>query len=289
MQWDDLQTFLAIARHGTLSAAARALGVTQPTMGRRLAGIEASSEARLLLRTPDGFVLTPLGERVLAKAERMEEEMLAAERLINGSDVRLAGTVRLTTVETLAAEFVTPALVSLQQKHPEITFELVPATQSFNLSRREADIAIRMTRFEGDWVIARKLGSLALAFYTARQVQASRAASEQVVTVLDDQAHLPEAKWIVDHFPDARVAFRSNSREVQYEAVCCGGGIGLLPRFQADQDARLRRIRTDLPDVRREIWMGVHADLHKMPRMRAAMDVLIEAFGKHARMFDPEG
>lgn len=93
MEWDHLQNFLAIARHGSLSAAARALGVTQPTMGRRLAAMEKSTGARLLIRTPDGFLLTPLGEQILGKAERMETEMLGAELLINASDVQLDGVV----------------------------------------------------------------------------------------------------------------------------------------------------------------------------------------------------
>jgi len=112
MEWDDLKTFLAIARYGTLSAAARALGVTQPTMGRRLHAMEDRTGARLLQRLPGRFALTPLGESVLGNAERIEAEALSAERTITGRDVALAGVVRLTTVDTLAARIVTPALVS---------------------------------------------------------------------------------------------------------------------------------------------------------------------------------
>lgn len=289
MTWDDLRNFLAIARHGSLSAAARALGVTQPTMGRRLAAMETHQGARLLLRTPEGFVLTPLGEQVLARAERMEEEMLAAERLISGSDIHLEGTVRLTTVDTLAAQFVTPTLVKLQCQHPGIAFELVPATQSLSLSRREADIAIRMGRFEGDLIVARKIGALALSFYESRDaISCLKGGQQRIVTTLEDQAHLPEAKWIAEIFPHAQISWRSNSREVQYEATCGGGGIAVLPRFRGDQDERLKRVRSDLPDIRREIWLGIHADLQKMPRMRATLDGLVEAFAGYARMFDPE-
>jgi DNA-binding transcriptional LysR family regulator len=107
LPWDDLQSFLAIARHGTLSAAARALGVTQTTMGRRLTAMEGRAGARLLSRTPGGFVLTPAGEAVMGNVERIEAEALAVERRITGRDIRLEGVVRVTSVEILAVDVLT--------------------------------------------------------------------------------------------------------------------------------------------------------------------------------------
>ncbi|PRX07243.1 UNVERIFIED_ORG: LysR family transcriptional regulator [Martelella mediterranea] len=289
MEWDHLQNFLAIARHGSLSAAARALGVTQPTMGRRLTAMEKSTGARLLIRTPDGFLLTPLGVQILDKAERIEEEMLGAELLINASDVHLDGVVRVTTLDMFGGDLVTPALVRLQRENPGVSFELVPSQQSLNLSRREADIAIRTRRFEGDLIVERKIGTLALAYYQAADASNfPENLAPQIVTVLQDQSHLPEARRIVEHFPELRIGLRSNNRNVQYQAVCNGGGIGLLPRFRADHDARLIRVRKDLPDLRREIWMGIHTDLRKMPRMRATMDALIEAFDQNSHLLDPD-
>nr|WP_273544028.1 LysR family transcriptional regulator [Croceicoccus gelatinilyticus] len=282
-----MQNFLAIARHGTLSAAARALGVTQPTMGRRLASLEETTGTRLLVRTPEGFVLTALGEQVLARAETMEEEALAAELLINSSNVQLDGLVRLTTVETLAGQFVAPCLIDLQRDHPGMAFELVPATQSLSLSRREADIAIRMRRFEGGMVVERKIGSLALAAYQAANADPEEV-SRRYVTVLHDQSHLPEAKLLEQTFRESVPSIRSNNRDVQYQAVCNGGGIGLLPRFRADHDPRLVRVRPDLPVIKREIWLGIHSDLRKMPRMRVTMDALIDTFAKNAHLLDPD-
>lgn len=288
MTWDDLQYFLAIARHGSLSAAARALGVTQPTMGRRLAALEESTGTRLLVRTPQGFVMTALGEQVLARAETMEEEALAAELLINSSNVQLDGQVRLTTVEALAGQFVAPCLIELQRRHPGMAFELVPATHSLNLSRREADIAIRMSRFEGGMVIERKIGCLAMALYQSADAD-PHDVQQRYVTVLHDQSHLPEARMLEQLFRDAEPGIRSNNRDVQYQAVCNGGGVGILPRFRADSDPRLVRVRPDLPVIRREIWLGIHSDLRKMPRMRATMDALIDAFAQNAHLLDPDG
>lgn len=288
MDWDDLRTFLAIARHGTLSAAARALGVTQPTMGRRLAAMEDRTGARLLQRLPGRYALTPLGESVLGNAERIEAEALAAERTITGRDIALEGTVRLTTVDTLAARILTPALAKLQQRHPGILIELVPDTRSLSLSKREADIALRMSRFEGHEVVARKVGRLAMGFYAAPDwAERCDGPDARLVTVLDDQAHLPEAKWLRDHFPQASIGFRSNSREVQLWATSSGAGIAALARFRADGEPGLVRLKTNVPALTRDIWMGVHSDMRHMPRVRAVMDAISAALHAQAGQLDP--
>ncbi|MES2493247.1 MAG: LysR family transcriptional regulator [Pseudomonadota bacterium] len=288
MDWDDLRTFLAIARHGTLSAAAHALGVTQPTMGRRLTAMEARTGARLLQRLPSGYALTPLGETVLGNAERAEAEVLAAERTISGNDVTLEGLVRLTTVDTLAARIVTPALVALQAKHPGIVVELVPDMRSLSLSKREADIALRMTRFEGHEVAARRVGALAMGLYASSD-RAARSGAGQVrlVTVLDDQSHLPEAKWLRDAFPNAVISFRSNSREVQIHATLAGAGVAALARYRADGEPGLVRLFPDKPDLVRDIWMGIHVDMRHMPRVRAVTDAVVETLRKNAGILNP--
>lgn len=289
MDWDDLRTFLAIARHGSLSAAARALGVTQPTMGRRLAAIEARSGARLLLRLPGGYALTPLGESVLGNAERIEAEVLAAERSITGRDVALAGTVRLTTVDTLAARIVAPALVRLQQTHPGIIVELVPDTRTLSLSKREADIALRMSRFEGHEIAARRVGAMALGLYAAPDMAEQAARGDvRLVTVLDDQAHLPEAKWLRDLYPDALIGFRSNSREVQFWATKSGAGVAALARYHADEEPGLVRLRADIPDLVRDIWLGVHVDTRHMPRVRAVIDAVGQTLREAASRLVPK-
>lgn len=288
MDWDDLRTFLAIARQGTLSAAARTLGVTQPTMGRRLAAMEARTGARLLQRLPDGYALTPLGEAVLGNAERAEAEILAAERAITGKDVALEGAVRLTTVDTLAARIVAPALAALQQKHPGIVVELVPDTRSLSLSKREADIALRMSRFEGHEVAARRAGSIAMGLYASRELSGRLDHVDvRLVTSLDDQSHLPEAKWLREAFPDALVGFRSNSREVQLHATLAGAGVSALARYRADTEPRLVRIVPEKPDLVRDIWLGVHVDMRHMPRVRAVTDAVTQALRSSAAVLDP--
>ncbi len=289
LNWDDLHTFLAIARQGTLSAAARELGLTQPTMGRRLAALEDRLGARLLQRRPGRYVLTPLGESVLANAERIEAEILDAERRIAGRDEAIAGVVRLTTVDTLAASIVAPALAAVQAVHPDLVVELAPDTRALSLSKREADIALRMTRFEGHQIIARRVGSMALGAYASRDYLAriSSGGGDKIITVLEDQAHLPEAKWIAALYPHAKIAFRSNSREVMLAAAKGGSGVAALPRIHADADPVLVRVREDASPMSRDIWLGVHSDLHRMPRVRIVIDAIVAALKKNAERLSP--
>jgi len=289
MDWDDLRTFLAIARHGTLSGAARALGVTQPTMGRRLAAMEKRTGARLLQRFPGHYALTPLGEVVLGNAERIEAEALAAERTITGRDIALEGTVRVTTVDTLADRILTPAIAALQCTHPGIMVELAPDTRHLSLSKREADIAVRVTRFEGHEVFARKIGEMAIGVYASRSYleRWNHVGPPKLVMVLDDQMHLPEVKWLCEMYPEATCAIRSNSREVHLSAVRSGIGIAALARFLADDDPDLVRMNRDQPDLVREIWMGVHGDMRHMPRIRAVMDSLTQAIVANKPMLSP--
>lgn len=275
MDWDDLRTFLAVARHGSLSAAARALGVSQPTMGRRLAAMEDRNGARLLQRLPGGYALTPLGESVLGHAERIEAEALAAERAIRGRDVALAGTVRVTTVDVLAAYVVAPAIADLQCTHPGISVELVPDTRTLNLSRREADIALRPSRFEGAEVVARRAGAMAMGLYAAPALLERTSDPLPLVTVLDDQATLPEARWLRDLHPDSTVAVRSNSREVQLTACRAGAGVAVLARMVGDAQPGLVRMPEARPCPLRDLWLGVHADMRAMPRVRAVMDAIL--------------
>ena len=135
MDWEDLKTFLAVARHGNLSAGARSLGVSQTTMGRRIEGLQDRLGAKLLQRTPSGFILTPAGEQILAAVERMESEAHAIEGAIKGKDVRLEGVVRITTVEAFGAKIITPALAKLQASHPGIAVELITDDRSLSLAR----------------------------------------------------------------------------------------------------------------------------------------------------------
>lgn len=283
MDWDDVRTFLAIARGRSLSAAARELGVRQSTMSRRLEGLEQRAGARLLERTPRGYALTALGEAVLGNAERMEAEAIAVERLVQGRDVALSGVVRLTTVDIIAELVLPSAIARLQAQYPGIAVDVLIESRAFNLSRREADVAIRMTRFEGNAIITRRVATLASALYASEAYVATKAvaggpATDRVITVLEDQAHLPEPHWLAERLAKAPVAMRSNSRAAQLAGVRAGLGVACLPCILGDGVPGVMRLSDPSEAPTREVWLGVHADLRPMPRVGAVIKALDATF-----------
>jgi len=280
LDWNHLQTFLVIARHGNLSAAARAQRVTQSTMGRRLEALHVQAGARLVQKTPTGFMLTPAGERVLANVERMEVEALAVERAISGEDERVEGEVRVTTVDSFAAQIITPMLRSLLDKQPNIQIEMITEDRSLSLSRREADVAIRLAEFEQHETVVRHVADLAFGLYANRSYLdrlgapdwKDGAAGQRLVTLQQDLALMPEALRLAEIAPRAGITMRANSRDVQVEAVRAGYGIGLLPCYLAQVAEDLVEIPMPGSRVIRGIWLGVHRDTRHVRRIRLVVD-----------------
>jgi DNA-binding transcriptional LysR family regulator len=282
LDWDDLRSFLAITRHGNLSAAARSLRVSQTTMGRRLETLHTRVGARLLQKTPTGFVLTPAGERVLSNVERMELEALSIERAITGEDTKIAGEVRITTVDTFGAQVITPLLKGLIERHPELRIELITDTRSLSLSRREADIALRLAEFEQHEAVVRHVGDMAFAPYASRDYLkrcgrpdfSAGAPGHTSVTLQDDLALLPEAKRLAELAPGARVALRTNSRDAHLQAALAGYGIVMLPCYLSAGHSQLVELTAAGDRLVRGIWLGVHRDTRHVPRMRLVLDHL---------------
>jgi len=295
LEWDDLRSFLTIARHGNLSAAARVLKVTQTTMGRRLEALHERSGARLLQKTPNGFVLTAAGERVLGAVERMEAKALAVERAISGEDVRLEGRVRIATVEAFAARVLTPILARLHVRHSGIVVELDTDTRSVSLSRREADVAVRLAEFQLHDVVVRRAGAMAFAVYAAPGYLAARGAPDFCagapgharITLQEDLLTMPEASWFTAATTSAETVFLANSRDAQLRVAQAGLGLACLPRYLADGEAGLEHLKTPEPAPSRSIWVGVHADTRHTPRIRTVLEALHDGLRAAAPSLDP--
>jgi DNA-binding transcriptional LysR family regulator len=295
LDWDDLKTFLAIARSGTLSAAARTLKVSQTTMGRRLVHLHDRAGATLLERTPTGFRLTATGAAVLGDVERMEESALALERVITGDDRRLEGLVRVTSVDALAASVLTPGFASLQAQHPGIVIEVITDNRSLSLARREADIAIRLGRFDAHETMVRKVGEMAFAAYASQAYLdrhgepdwAAGAPGQRVVRVQDDLLDTPDGRWFATHAKEAEPALLANSRSVQVRGVAAGLGFGFLPCYLAVEHPELIHLRT-AASLLREIWMGVHRDTRHAPRIMAVQEALVGAIARNRSLLNPE-
>jgi len=295
LEWDDLRTFLAICRHGSLSAAARALKVTQTTMGRRLESLHVRSGTILLVRLPGGYQLTPAGERVLARVERIEAEVLAVERAIVGEDTRLAGPVRVSTIETFATRLLVPSLSRFASRYPELTVELDADTRCLSLARRETDIAVRLEAFEQNETVVQKVGRMGFGIYASPDYLrhygppdwSVHAAGHKVIASQDSLSHVPEARWFAGLTQRAPVVLRTNSREGQLRAAQAGLGLACLPRCSGDSEPGLARLEAPSPSPVREIWAGVHRDVCHVPRIRAVLDHIALTLKQAASRLDP--
>lgn len=297
LDWDDVRSFLAIARAGTLSGAARTLNVRQSTMSRRLEALEARTGARLFLKTPSGFILTPTGEGILGHAERMEAEALSVERAITGHDVRLDGTIRIATVETLGVLVLLPILAAFRTRYPGIRLEVVTGNQTLSLTKREADVALRFARLTQNDLAVRKVASVGFGLYAAPAYLERRgqpdfsagAPGHTTVMTDEDQMHLPEMAMFAELTAQAVVAVRGNSRFLHRDATAAGMGIGCLERFLGDREPGL--VRLDPPPgvtpPARDLWLAVHNDTRRTPRIRALTDFVTDEIRRRSDLLDP--
>ena len=281
LDWDNLRTFLAIARSHTLSGAAREIGVRQSTMSRRLDTLEARAGVKLLQKTPSGYLLTPAGEAALGHVERMEQEALAAELTVTGRDERLEGVVRLTTVETLAVSILPPVLAAFRLRYPDITLEILTDTRLLSLSRREADLSLWPERPQGNELIARKLADIEYGVYASAAYLARSGAPDftkgapghSVIQRIEIGQNSNEMIWLASLTGRASVALRTVGTEMQLAATEAGMGIACLPHNLATSRA-LTLLDVPGPAPSRELWLAVHQDTRRTPRIRALMEAL---------------
>jgi DNA-binding transcriptional LysR family regulator len=279
MEWDDLRVFLAIAREGTLGAAARKLGQTQPTMGRRLRALEEAVGQKLFQRTNDGFVMTDEGAAVLNHAERMEEEALAFQRQLAGQEQVLDGLLRITSSDWFGAYVLTPVLADFARAHPQVTIELLTDSRILSLSRREADLAFRIQPFEEPDIASRKLLSMPYGLYTragSAHPLAGDGTDAALLTMDTAFGSMPDVAWLRRMLPKARVVMRSNARMIQAQMCAQGVGVAVLPRPLGDSYAGLERIELGEDPPSRDTWVGYHRDLRRLARLRALLDMVLD-------------
>jgi DNA-binding transcriptional LysR family regulator len=286
-EWTDLRFLLAIQRQRTLSGAARKLGCDQTTVGRRLEALEATLEARLFRRTPDGYFPTRDGELALARAERVEEEIVSLEREVVGRDERPAGLVRLTTYESFGTTFLAPRLGELRSRHPDIDLLLNMDNRPLNLSRREADLAVRPGKPSQQPLHIRKIGSVTAAFYAApsylKRRGEPRAADELAGhdIIDDEESSYAMSRWLASLARGARTVLRCDSAVAQASAAAAGLGIVVLYCYVGDGQRGLKRILPKL-ELTNDLWIAVHRDLQHAARVRAVIDFVADVTKRDA-------
>jgi DNA-binding transcriptional LysR family regulator len=285
LDWEDVRYFVALARHGTLSATARSLRVNHATVARRVASLEALLGRALFERRADGYALTAHGKAVLDEAGAMDDAALAVlRRLDAGSE--LNGLVRVTAGRALAEDFLIDRLGKLNERYPQIDLELIGEARVMSLARREADIALRFGSPKDSDLIARRVARIAFGLYAspAWRDKLKAGAAPAFVGFDEESEFIAEAAWLARQFGGARFSFRTNTTAAQAAAARAGYGVALLPRYAAAGDPRLVPVALGERPFEREAWLLIRRDLAKVPRVRVVADYLADLFRRERRL-----
>ena len=283
--WNNLRAFLAVARTGRLTAAAARLGADHATVSRHITALEQGLKARLFERAPTGYTLTPQGERLLATAEGVEALTLAAQSEVGGADLSVSGVVRVGAPEGFGSYFLAPRLSALAEAHPELEIELVAIPGVLSLSKREADIAVSLSRPREGRLLARKLTDYSLSLYGAAAYLDARPPLEtradmsghRFIGYIEDLLYAPELDYM--DAPDAEIVVRLRSSNLiaQLRATCAGAGLCVLPDFIAASEPGLVRVLPAQVGLTRSFWLLTHADLKGLARVRTVADFITKS------------
>jgi DNA-binding transcriptional LysR family regulator len=291
-QWDDVRFFLAVSREGSLSRAARVLGVDHVTVGRRIAGLEQQLGAKLLIRTPEGFAASAAGQAILRQCEAMEVAALELERLAAGHDAQFTGSIRLTTTEVLASHVIVPHLATLRERYPQLQVELITGIRSLDVARREADIALRLARPTAPSLVCRKLGELGFALYASPRYLAEHGspqrgqglAGHRLISYVGTPPSGFGPLFMGEALEGAQIALCSNSPYVQAKAAASGVGISELTCLIGDDYPGLIRVWPDEEPMLRSVWLITHEDLRRSAKIRVLSSIIADAFEREAKI-----
>ncbi|WP_428608799.1 LysR family transcriptional regulator [Sedimenticola sp.] len=284
--WNDLRYFLAAVESGTLSGASRQLHTNQPTTGRRIDRLEQALGLKLFQRHPLGLTLTQDGERLYPAAQKMAHAAILLAQSAQVATPQLTGTVRIAATEGICAELIAPHLPALQRQHPDLQFVLIASNASANLTRGEADIALRLYRPDANDLVIRQVGHIAFALYASDDylqhhppiTQLADLADHMHIGYGDGLSEVPEQRWLVRQLPNLHWVLRSDSTLTTAQAAVAGVGIGLLPRLIAARHPQLHELLPGLEIPSRAVWSVIHQDLRQVERYRVTLDFLSSLF-----------
>jgi len=295
MDWDDVRHFLALARLGSVRAAGASLGVSHSTVARRVEGLETQLSARLFDRNRDGYVLTEAGRQMLPGAERVEREMAAMERGLVGKDERLAGFVSVTCCDVYVSDVLVRELTLFCEEYPDIELCMTTDSRPFDLSKREADIAVRALRTghqPPEHLIGMKLAPLVMANYVAI-AHADRLDPEVVGTntrwVGFEDRKIMAAMIAGSSYPEVLPRGSFSSLPLMVQATREGLGISMLPTYVGDRDPALRRLAHSDRRHMADLWLLSHIDLRDNARFRVTRGRVVQAMKNHMSLFEGEG
>lgn len=277
LAFDDVRSFLEVARQGSVAAAARTLAVDHATVARRVTALETRLGMRLFDRMPRSWSLTSECQGLLEPAQRLEDESLAFGRAAAAVS-RHDGAVRVSLPPLLASHVVVPALAARAEGWPGIDLELVGEVRMADLNRREADIAIRFERPEAPGLATRPLGQVAYRAYATPALLERPAASWTFIGLTPPLTGLPQQRLLARTAGDRRFVMRANDLASTHQACRGGLGIAMLPVFLAGRDETLREVPMADTPVQRPLWLVVHPDVRRAARVRRVADLLVALF-----------
>jgi DNA-binding transcriptional LysR family regulator len=299
LEWDDFRLVKIIAEANGLAGAAEKLGVNHSTVFRRLGQMEENLGVKLFERHRTGYVLTTAGEEMTALAEQMEENVTAFTRKLAGQAVAPAGELRVTTNDTLLVHLLTPIFARFITACPEMRLDVVLANQALNLSKRDADVAIRATDDPPETLVGRRVATIAWAIYGRKMEFPDVRGPEDItladlfnrhwVALGDNLATLKVARYVREHVAPENLVYKVNTVLGLAEAVEAGTGIGPLPCFIADASPNLVRLSDTNADFAAGLWLLTHPDLRQSARVRAFMDFMAAEITKQKKRIEGTG
>jgi DNA-binding transcriptional LysR family regulator len=293
INWDDFRYFLAAAESGSLSAAAKRLHSNQPTVGRHIDALEAALGLKLFQRHKKGLTLTQEGMWVLEQSELMQSGVHSIQRTVAGDYQELRGSVRLALPEGLANEALIPGLAEFYRRYPSLRLILNVSSRTANLTRGEADIAIRLFRPKETDLVTRQLMDMAMGLYASRQylptheppATVSDLIAHRIIGYGDELAGLPENQWLLDHVPKDDWVLQTDSTASRLRATVCGLGVSIQPRLFAKTNPELIQVLDHVSLPAHKIWITYHRDLRHILRIRVTVEFLVEFFvGKNSSL-----
>lgn len=285
MDWNDLRYIKAIADTGSVTDAAKQLEVHQSTVFRRLNTLEKSLGVRLFERFPSGYVMTAAGEDFCQAAERIEADIAALNRRISGQDLRPSGTIRVTMTDALLVGLLAPCLAEFRLAYPEIELEILVSKQVLNLTKRDADIAIRTTKQPLETLVGRRVASVATAVYGSKEYLRTRHNLGDLdrhdwigfdESVIDSAT----ARWLKHTVPNVKFHYRLDTCMGLFAAVKENAGLALLSCYIGDRDPNLDRLSSPILELEKDLWILTHEDLRYVTRISTFID-FVASFLSH--------
>ena len=293
LAWDDFKLVKAIAEAKGLAGAADKLAINHSTVFRRLAQLERDIGVKLFERHRTGYALTATGEEMVALATRMEEDVAGFARKLAGQAVAPAGELRVTTSDTLLMHLMTPLFARFGQEYRDIRLDVVVGNQALNLSKRDADVAVRATDDPPETLVGRRVATIGWALYGRAtdfpdpdDLDAQSLFERRWVVLGENLASAKVVRYAIDHVPPERIVYRLNTVLGLAEAVEAGIGIGHVPCFIADTRPGLVRLAQPVPEFSPGLWLLTHPDLRHSVRVRAFMDFMAAEIAKYRKLIE---